>query len=635
MLKLDCLLINTEVAETVKKIIGYLGHKGLADGDDVSFRSMYNELRKNGVEIDLESAAHIYENTLPLEDSRFTPSEDLHYDTGRWFDDIVRAITLQKPKKGEKQIGELSPSQAVVKGIADTFAHNVSADLTTKSIMKTLEGVYRSAAKRLLGELPNEKQSDNRTTAEIVQQALDNEVLGYRNQVDGTINSLAKMHDEVRRQLSELTAEMQKTGDQDKIDQWNTYAKSLEDAAYTLMFTSPEAKAILHTSMREAGFTKMAKSGNEVIDWQKLAGHVNSYDQLRKNVVDSLKKYGFNESIGNRVADSMSKEFRDIRGKILETAEKEQQRLQDSWNKQTNPRNPHNSIIDERLRRWENYKLLAEDDTKPLVFAKSEANRIVSQAIKDLGYTKQVNGRDVIDYEKLADSARSKYDIPRMVSDILQKQGYSQEVANEVSASVKEMSDEFFGKVKDYVVAREAKTEDTWLQKNAQPPVPKTLKELVEERLKQTAQLQQISGGMAAHLSLKKHEAQRILNETLKNSEYGSDTVNGRRVDWSKLAQMPPAEADLIKLVSDHLVAEGVSPYDADMVANSIKEVYADLSTDIVDHGQSILDARQFALDRGAPRRRTDLHRLAELHDLGIFSGSHDRLLSHVLGIVS
>src|SRR6478735_6236631 len=105
MLRIDCLLVNTEVANTVRQIIGYLGHKGIAEDRDVSFRSMYNELRKNGVEIDLETAAHIYANELPLHDARFTSAEDLQYETGRWFDNIVRGITLQKPKKGEKEIG--------------------------------------------------------------------------------------------------------------------------------------------------------------------------------------------------------------------------------------------------------------------------------------------------------------------------------------------------------------------------------------------------------------------------------------------------------------------------------------------------------------------------------------------------
>jgi hypothetical protein len=633
MLRIDCLLINTEVKETVKQLIGYLGHKGLAEGTDVSFRSMYNELRKNGVEIDLESAAKIYSEALPLEDSRFTSHEDLVYDTGRWFDDVVRNITLQKPKTGEKEIGELSPAQAVVKGIADAFSNNVSGDATTKSILKTLEDVYRSASKRLLGELPNSAVPDKRTTAEIVQEALNNESQGYRNTAEGTINGLAKMHDAVRQQLSELTKEMEATGDHDKVDQWNAYAKSLEDASYSLMFTSAEAKAVLHGAMRDGGFTKLSKTGNEIVDWEKLAGTRNSYEQLRQDVVDSLKKNGFTEDIGHRVADSMSKEFRDIRGKIVDTANKEQQRLSDSWTKTPNAPGAPKDVVTERLQRWENYKLLTEDPTKPLTFAKNEANRIVSGAIKDLGFTKQVNGRDVIDYEKLADSARTKYDVQALVKKALEAQGYDHATAQEVSASIQEMSNEFFGKVADYVKAREAKTEDTWLQQNNVPVQPMSLKDLVDLRMKQSGQHSQIVGNNAGHMSLKKHEGQRILSETLKAGEFGKDTANGKQIDWVKLASMKPTDVQLTQMVADHLQAEGVSPYNANVAAGAIRDVYTDLAADIAAHTQKTLDARQFALDRESVKRKTDLHRLAELHDMGIFNGSHDRLLAHILGI--
>lgn len=504
MLRLDCLLVNTEVANTVKQIIGYLGHKGIAEGKDVSFRKMYKELRKNGVEVDLETAAHIYANELPLNDARFTSENDLKYDTGQWFDDIVRNITLQKPKTGEQEIGDLSPSQAVVKGLADAFSNNVKDDQTTKSILKTLEDTYRSAAKKMLGELPNEtKKEDLRTTPEIVQDVLNKENLGYRNLQDGSINGLAKMHEEVREQIAALTKHMVDLGDHDKAAQWENYAKSLEDANYSLMFSTNEGKKVLQNSLMEGGFVKDNKNGKKVLDWEKLSGNINSYEHLRDNVVESMKQNGFDDVTSVRVADSLSKEFKDIRGKIIEHAESRQQRLVDSWSdtetkvKQTLP-----EIVNKRVGDWDNLTKMEGNENEPLKFGKIEA--------------------------------------------------------------------------------------------------------------------------------------QKIIGDALKNSEsYGMDFgIDQKAIDWKKMAQDPPSEQELTKLVWNRLEEQGISGNKADAACGSLIRDYHQILTDkIAENAKRLLDTKEAAIDIESPARTSDLARLGQLHDLGIFNGEHDRLLAHVLGI--
>lgn len=437
MLRIDCLIKNTELAHTVKQIIGHLGYKAISEDKNAPFREMYNTLIKNGVEIDLESAAHIYANELPLHDPRFTPAEDLRFETGRWFDEVTRAITLQKPKIGEKKIGELSPSQAVVKGIASAFASNVKADLTTKTILKTLEDFYAKASKRSLGELPNEKgQKETRSAAEIVQQALDRELLGYRDVVKGTINGLAKLHEDVRRQIKELTQKMEATGDHDKIEQWNNYAKSLEDASYTLMFTSAEAKKVLHDALKDGGFVKVGKSGNEIVDWQKLAGHVNSYEQLRDNVISSLTGHGIDAASAGRVADSMTKEFRDIRGKILETADRKQQRLADTWTEAAEKvKESLPEIVAKRIQDWRNYTKFEGRQNAPLKFSKIEAQKIIGEALRnteEYGMDFAADKR-AIDWQKMAQDPPAADKLKRMVWEHLEKSGLSGAKADEVS----------------------------------------------------------------------------------------------------------------------------------------------------------------------------------------------------------
>lgn len=497
MLRIDCLLKDTEILEDLRTAVQYLGSLKARKGEDASFRTIYNELRKAGVEVDAETTAKVYETHLTSTGHEaFTKSEDLQYETGTWFDRVIRNLTLQKPKEGEKEISELSPSQAAVKTIADAFSNNVTEDHTTKSILKTLEDLYREGAKRMLGELPNKPDNkDLRSTKELVEQALENETIGYRNQTDGTINNLAKIHEEVRKQIKQLTKEMEQTEDHDKIEQWNNYAKSLEDATYTMLFKSNDAKQILHDSLKEQGFVKTTKDGKELLDWQKLAGNINSYDQLRENVVDNLKKQGFPEEVGHRVADSMSKEFKEIRGKILDTAEKKQERLVDSWSKtNTGDKESIGDLVEKRVKDWQNLTKFEGKENEPLKFSKNEAKRIIG--------------------------------------------------------------------------------------------------------------------------------------DVLKNSEkYGRDfSESERAVDWLKMAQEKPSQIDL-----DLLLRKSLKEPEA--AAALSRDYHQTLMEDIDLHSTRALDARQKALERDTSNRKSDLARLGELHDLGLFNGAHDQLLARVLGI--
>lgn len=439
MLKIDCLLLNTEVANTVRQIVGYLGHQWLAEGKDVSFKNMFNYLRDNGVEVDHETAAKIYADELPLNDARFTSQQDLHQITGAWFDKIVRAITLQKPKRGEQEIGELSPAQSAAKAIANVFSSAVVEDQRTKSVLKTLEDVYKKASKRLLGEAPGGKTTDTRTVEEILNEALDNEALGYRNLKDGNINGIAKLHDEVRSLLREMTMEMEEAGDHDKIEQWGNYVKSLEDASYSLMLYSGETKKVVNEALMDNGYARATKSGKEVVDWQRLAGNVNSYEQLRQNVISSLTGKGFSEDVAGRVADTLSKEFKEIRGRIMQINDQRQQRLEDSWTKANDTvRETLPELAEKRVAEWQNYTQIEGREDKPLKFSKIEAKKIIGNALKnseEYGMEWGVDKR-AIDWIAMAGRKPDAETIKALVSEQLILEGVKEETASLAAESV-------------------------------------------------------------------------------------------------------------------------------------------------------------------------------------------------------
>jgi hypothetical protein len=57
------------------------------------------------------------------------------------------------------------------------------------------------------------------------------------------------------------------------------------------------------------------------------------------------------------------------------------------------------------------------------------------------------------------------------------------------------------------------------------------------------------------------------------------------------------------------------------------------LDEDITSHAKATLDAKQAAIEKEAPERKTSIHRLSELHSLGVFEKAHEKLLLHVLGV--
>lgn len=503
MLKIDCLLKNTEVAETVRDIIGYLGHKWVAEGKDASFDSIYRYLRDQGVEVDKETAAKIYSNELNLSDARYTSEKDLLSQTGAWREKIARALILQKSNKKMLEIGELSPSKAIAKSIADSFTSTLVSDDVTKSTLKQLEDIGRKAAMRMLGEMPEVDRSDKRTTEEIISDALEAEKLAYRDKESGVLLGLPRLWDEVRKEIQSLGADLKDSDKDETIEAWEQYVDGLESASYTLALSSKEAQTILHEALMDKGFVKETKKGNRIVDWKSLAANQNSYAQLRENVVSSLTGKGIDPAIANRVADTLHKEFREVRAKMLEINDIRQEKINETWQdaekavKETLP-----ELAKRYVKEWKNYTQFEGREDVPLIFRQIEAKKIIGDALK-------------------------------------------------------------------------------------------------------------------------------------KSDDYGMDWgADKRAIDWVSMAIDTPDISRLKDVVVDRLVADGISEADAALVAESVVDMYHDqLMKDIAENSKRILDTKQANLQRARADRKTELARLAELHDLGIFNDTHDALLARVLGI--
>lgn len=320
MLNIDCLFKNTALIDEIKKAVRYIAEEKASSDKDASFISVYNDMRKAGIEIDLSSAAHLYANELPLHDARFTSLKDLQELSGKSFESTARNLILQKPKDTEQEIGKLSPSQAAAKHIVDAFSSTLIEDNTTKSIMRQLQDAMIKGSERLLGEKPedvNEKKP--KTAEEIIQGAIDLESKGFRD-IDGNLNGIKKVFDATREEIKRYTDELSAKGDEHTAELWDSYINSFEDATYSLLFSKAEGKQVLKEGLLKE-YGKDTKSGR-VIDWGKLAGGINDITTLKDNVKNAFSDK-FGEDVAQKIANSLGKEYVDLRGEVLAHAEKQ------------------------------------------------------------------------------------------------------------------------------------------------------------------------------------------------------------------------------------------------------------------------------------------------------------------------
>lgn len=439
MTSIDCLLKNTEVVEAVKTAMEYIGVHKASEGKDASLATIYGELRKNGVEIDLNSAAHIYKDVLTSKDHpAFSTREEADEIAGKYFDDLTRNLILREDKTGEQQISELSPAQAAVKALTRAFTNPLVTDARTKSILKTMQDAYTQYAKRMAGKTPEEETSgkDTRSFEQVVQDALDKESLGYPDRHTGELLGFDKLDAGAKEIMKKLDREVAASGDEVLKAQWDEYAKSLENSVRTLMLSTKEGKKVLYDALKSqegGGFVKTLKDGTEVLDHQALAGNIGSITQYRENVVNALTESGFTKEQAEKVSDSLQKEYYELRGKSLETLRKSQEQKQASFEPaEAKPKVSVGDMVNKAIKASESYKGLTSEakaegvDTTEhnpqLTFSKKEANTIVFESLKNSDkYGKQVGdtGDRQIDWRKLAVDKPTPAELNKLIAEHL------------------------------------------------------------------------------------------------------------------------------------------------------------------------------------------------------------------------
>jgi len=318
MLKLGCLIQNTVVAEKAKDFVKLIALEMAENGYQPSLSSVYNIIRKSGIEIDLESVGYIYNEVLPRDDATFDSEQEIEDATLQTFANAV--YNLVQPiddmvKEGEIQIGKDAPERAVAIHIANSLYNELIDDKRTKSEQKTLqEALWRGIQRLLKKEV--KKPSSKKDMADIINQALSWEKRGIVD-LNGKLNTINELFYAMQDELAKITKIVEEKADPYVQQRWNEYIKILAASSYNLLFTSSEARQVRNEALKKAGFSKTLKNGVTILDYNKLAANIGDVSQLRANAIHVFETMGYDSLTAQRIADSLANEFYELRTEII------------------------------------------------------------------------------------------------------------------------------------------------------------------------------------------------------------------------------------------------------------------------------------------------------------------------------
>jgi hypothetical protein len=325
-LGIGCLVKNTKLQQDLTDLLEYITYSRVANNLDAGIGSIYNDIRKSGIEVDLQTVAHLYNNTLPKSYSQFTSDVEVNDFALKNYTAAVKRAALLEPEETTKQIGDDKPELAIVNGLLNMFYNNMVGNTVTLSDMRKMQDVLWKGIQRKL-EIDDKPQPQSREEWKpILERALGYEKLGITD-INGHLNSISDLYEAMQRQLESASADLVYSGDYNEVEKWFNMVDNLRASTYSLLFSKGEAKDFITSIMKEAGFGKQinkevtkpdgTKEKATIIDWNKLAGEINSPQSVRENVEKALLKNGFSQSVIDGVKDSFEQEFNDLHARAL------------------------------------------------------------------------------------------------------------------------------------------------------------------------------------------------------------------------------------------------------------------------------------------------------------------------------
>lgn len=325
MLNIGCLIKDTELRHDLNDLVEFIAYERVSKNQDAGLQSIYNDIRINGIEVDLGTIGYIYNDVLPKSFAQFNSDHDVNeYVLKSYNDAINRAARLEAPEQTERQIGQNSPDMEVVNGILNMFTKlNTEQSEPIYSDMRMMQEALWKGIQRKLKLTNNSIPEAQKDWEELLHQALGYEQLGMTD-INGHLNGISDLFDSMKEQLADATREMESRGDYATAQKWREMTDKLKAASYSLLFSKGEGKTFITSIFKEAGYGKQLKKPNPdgsfktVIDWNKLSNEVGGVLDLFNNIDRVMRNKGYSDSVIQGVKDSFENEVNDMNAKILE-----------------------------------------------------------------------------------------------------------------------------------------------------------------------------------------------------------------------------------------------------------------------------------------------------------------------------
>lgn len=516
-----CLLKDTQLKEALFDVIELNAYDRLKTGKGASIESIYSDLRKAGVEVDLPTVGEIYRSVLPRDNADFTSDTDIDdFVLRTWNNAINNLIPAEESESdeivrtGEEQIGQQKPEAKVVELVLNALYNDVAIDERTKSDMKVLQDALWKGMQRKLGKLSTAKPTQ-KSMEELIDESLAWEDLGIRD-LDGRLNSISDLFNAMRNELAKAGDELRLLSSPEIIDRYNEYVRNLENATYNLLFTEKAAKQIRNDALKKAGYGKDV-NGRTVLDWNKLAAYTGSVADLRAAAHDAFTAAGYSQDVVERLKDTLEQEFYELRADIVEKQQNQKEKFA-----------------------AEGKKLVLEDaGLNQLLGGKTMAEWIKDQQIETIE------------------------DLAKKSKEALDKTNYIPAVKQRIQQRLNDFFRDNYAKVTE-------------------------------------------------------QEARQAIKDII-----GDKTV----IEWIK-ANGIQNQNELNDALAKALAGRNISPQNDALIRSEFNRIL-----DIDQRANKELAGREKQREKEYSPKKSDLQRLVELYHLGIFKNSHDKLLYDILGV--
>jgi hypothetical protein len=318
MTGVTCLAKNTQLQQDLKDIVEYIAYDSIGRGKDATVASVYNTIRKSGIEIDLQSVGYIYNEVLDKSYQQIMSDQEVNDYMLKSFNDAIQRASLLEPLESkELQIGGNAPEVYVTNGILNMFYNSEMPNEDTKSDMLKMQNALWKGIQRKLKMPESQKPKSDEQWKDLLSKALGYEQLGMTD-LNGRLNSIADLYNGMRDELNEAMSEAKRKADPATYERLQEMVKGLESSTYSLLFSGKEARKLLDDIMKEAGFGKTLSNGKTILDWNKLAGDIGSVDDIRENVEKVLSDNGYNQDVVDGVKNALVNEFTELQTRTLE-----------------------------------------------------------------------------------------------------------------------------------------------------------------------------------------------------------------------------------------------------------------------------------------------------------------------------